>query len=197
MRVIRFIVSVLLVFILVSGMSISIFAQVTPDLSGLTDEEKAKIVIEAQKLKNNRNILDVNSAQKVNEWIDVGKNLGLALTSTAKELGIAMDSFLESRTGHIATYVILWKLLWKDVIGVVIGFLILLIFIPIWVYSYRRMCIFKAKEIIYPSDQAALNNIKQTVKYTYYDTGDCDGTRIMMWLTFICVIIGVFLIMFA
>jgi hypothetical protein len=180
----KFLLVFMSVVLLFSFMAVPVLAGINPDLSDLTDEEKAKIVLEAKKLKDERSPLskvDIQSTpQKVNEWIDVGKNLGVALMSTAKELGVAMDTFLSSKTGQMATYVILWKLLWKDVLGVIVGGLMLLSFNPMWFYFYRRMCIVKSKTVTYPTEKGA----KKEKKWEYYTPGSCDGTRALMWCMF-------------
>ena len=51
----------------------------------------------------------------------MGKNIGLAVAATAKELGVASDTFLQSTTGKITVVLIVWKVMGEDILGVLGG----------------------------------------------------------------------------
>lgn len=82
--------------------------------------------------------------EKVNAWAESGKNIGVAIGSAAKELGLAADSFMKTDTGRIAMVVILWKVMGKESIQIVGGFLFFFVAAGIWVHIYRRTCLIKS-----------------------------------------------------
>ena len=111
-------------------------AQVIINTSGLTDEQKAQLVVQAEAMKKNQTIESLNP-EKLNEWVTLGKNIGLAITATAKELGVAADSFLNSTTGKITVGLIVWHYAGKDIINLVGGTIAWIILTSIVIWSFR------------------------------------------------------------
>ena len=99
-------------------------AQSSVSTKGLTDEQKAQLALQAAQM-NAQNEQEQSTIlpstldpKELNEWVDLGKNIGLAVAATAKELGVASDTFLESTTGKITVVLIVWKVMGEDIIGV-------------------------------------------------------------------------------
>lgn len=115
------------------------------DTRGLTEEQKAQLALQAAQLKNQNEGIGTGisklNPEKLNEWVELGKNAGMAITAMAKELGIAADKFLESNTGKIAAVLIVWKVAGKDILGVVGGTIawIVLANIILWSFRYFHM----------------------------------------------------------
>jgi len=111
---------------------------------GLTEEQKAELALQAAKMKTQNNtpapggiLSEELSPEKLNEWVDLGKNIGMAVAATAKELGVAADEFLQSTTGKITVVLIVWKVMGEDIIGVVGGSIAWLVLANIVLWSFR------------------------------------------------------------
>lgn len=88
-----------------------------------------------------------------NDWVSLGKNAGLAIMAVAKEIGVAGDKILESNTGKIAVVLIAAKVMdvkTDTVSGIVAkvtsfatGMGLLAIFLPLWGWYFRHLCIVK------------------------------------------------------
>jgi len=114
--------------------------------NGLTEEQKAQLALQAAQMKNSNDapgsmLSDELNPERLNEWVDLGKNIGLAVTATAKELGVAADEFLNSTTGKITIVLIVWRVMGEDILGVVGGTIawIILINIILWSFKYFHM----------------------------------------------------------
>ena len=110
--------------------------------SGLSEEQKAQLALQAAQMKTqNEKGSPANTSQfspeKLNEWVELGKNAGLAVAAMAKELGVASDKFLESNTGKIAAVLIIWKIVGKDLIGVIGGTIAWFVLVNIILWSFR------------------------------------------------------------
>lgn len=93
----------------------------------LTEAQKHQLEELAAKLKvenatNKANGIDpLTSAKKVDEWVGVGEHVGKALGGAAKELGIAINDFMQSPAGKLVVVVILFKLFGSLVVHVLGG----------------------------------------------------------------------------
>lgn len=155
-------------------------ASVDINTSGLTDEQKAQLAVQIAEMQKK----EIPTTERINQWVDLGKNVGVALAATAKEIGMASDQFLQSNTGKITVALIIWKVIGKDLIRSIVGIGILIAFISLWVHFFRRMCIFKAVLIEYPQDK-----FKKIKHFEYYTEGDCDGTRVFMFLVLVVIVL--------
>ncbi len=126
--------------------SLPAFAEVNVNIEGLTEAQKAQLVLQAEQMKKEaqkpqqsfgEKITEVANPQKVSEWVDLGKNMGLAIAAVAKELGVATDEFLKSNTGKIAITLIAWKVIGKDVLHIVGGTTAWFVLASIIVWSFR------------------------------------------------------------
>lgn len=176
---------------LVFMLSAPAFGQINRvDLSGLTEAQKADLVKQAEHMK--KEVAQKASTETVNEWVSVGTNLALAITTVARDLGIAADRFTESTTGKITVAAILWIMLGKDIIQLVIGLLLFCVGLPLWVYFFRKLCIVKNR-IITPIQ----GQWRSRKEITYYEQGEVDETRWVMLILLVISIIGIILVIFA
>lgn len=58
----------------------------------------------------------VPSAEKVNQWVDVGKNIGSGLAGAAKEVGVAVNDFATTPVGILTTMLIVWHMIGSTLI---------------------------------------------------------------------------------
>lgn len=145
------------------------------NLSGLTEAQKAELVQKAEEMKVPKEGVSV---QKVNEWVDLGKNVAIAFTSAAKELGIAADAFLNSNTGKLTAALIIWKVLGQDVLHFIVGGAFLVVLIPMWAYYFRRLCVVRTVKITYPEKGKGIRKIKEFE----YMNGDDSTVQVLRWV---------------
>jgi hypothetical protein len=155
------------------------FAEVSVNTQGLTDVQKAELVKQADAMKQ---AATVSSPEKAAQWVDVGKNAGLAFASFAKEVGVAGDKFIESTTGKLVFGAIAFKMIGGPLIHFGAGFLVLAIGVPIWVWSYRLQ--YKYKTIF----------DKETGKKISEELNEVDGEKQMMYFLTGAAIVGVALV---
>lgn len=116
------------------------------DWDALTDEQRAQLVLEAEKMKA-QNIpsvvseLENFSPERINEWVQLGQNIALAFTTVAKELGVTADEFLKTNTGKITIALIVWQVMGADMLGFLGGAIwwIVLANIILWSFRYFHM----------------------------------------------------------
>ena len=172
-----------LVFCLVVGlvMNASLVFAIDVDTSGLTEVQKAQLVLKAEELKKlavqeAKPIVDLEEADK---WVNLGKDIATVVTTTAGELGIAADKFLESTTGKMTMFFVFWKIAGKDVLGFIVGTGLLTVLLPTWFWSFRRMCVIESVEVKEPE-----KGFKSLREYRYQD-GSKDsviGMRVVMFV---------------
>jgi hypothetical protein len=66
---------------------------------------------------------------EASEWAEIGSNIGSAMVSAAKELGVAANEFSQTGIGKITTVIIAYKIIGNDILGVIIGTGILIGFV--------------------------------------------------------------------
>lgn len=113
---------------------------------GLTTAQQAELTIQAEKMKEQVNapVAEVqkvtSNVQAVSQWAEAGKSLAVGLGAGAKEIGVAVNEFADTRVGRITTYIIIWKLMGRELFGLFMGFTILFVLIPIvWKISRSLM----------------------------------------------------------
>ena len=168
------------------------------DTRGLSEEQKAQLALQAAQMKkqndNPVNSLSENlNPEKLNQWVDLGKNIGMAVAATAKELGVASDEFLKSNTGKITVALIVWHVMGKDIVGVIGGTIawIVLATIILWSFHYFHM----TKKVV-----TKLENKEVDVKYVPRYTFSGDEAKVgSVWahsLAFIVVTLACSLVIF-
>ncbi len=176
-------------FCFLSGESFA-FAAVSLDTSGLTEAQKAELVLKAEELKKQavedaKDKIAKVDVDEANKWVDLGRNIATTITTTAGELGIAADKFLDSTSGKITLLLIFWHVAGRDFVGLVVGIPLLIVLICVWVWSFRRMCIIKSV-----TEKEPEKGFKKNIVYEYYSSGDksVNNTRVWMFCLLIAII---------
>lgn len=159
------------------------------DVGGLTKEQEAQIQLQIEQIKKEGQ--SKATVETANEWVDFGKNVALAFTTVAKDLGVAADSFLQSTTGKVTLVLIVWKVAGKDIIGVIIGVIMMIAFTTMWVYFFRRLCI--VKRVVIKTPETGYKKVKEE---QYYDEDEVMGTRMMMLLVLITEVAASLIVIF-
>lgn len=166
----RFAISVVLVLCF-SG---PVIADGLLNIEGLSIQQQEEIKKNVERMKGKI------TPDTINEYATLGTAIGKAISTTAQELGIAVNEFSSTPVGKISIGIIAWKLIGQDVIQIVVGAIMLIGGIAYWVRFFNKMCLIK--EIHYTDGK------KTSIEH--YTEGDCDITRCVMLL----VLFGIILI---
>lgn len=176
----------------VLALPISAFAKIdSVDLRGLSEEQKAQLVQQAEQMKQqsgtNETIIEkVSNPENLNKWVEVGKGMGIAIAEVAQHVGMAADKFLESSAGKITLALIIWKVIGTDLVHVFGGIAFMLVFIPMWFYFFKRICLVKSIRYLKPTD-----GYKTIKEYEFCPSDDdyVNGTRAIMLLVLALIVV--------
>jgi len=108
-----------------------------PGWTKLTAEQKAQFNLDVAKKAAEKAAVPVK-AQDLEEWVNLGKSIGVGFASTAEELGMGVDKLMNTTTGKIAMFLIVWNYVGDQFIGIVGGILWFMIMLPAWMYYFKR-----------------------------------------------------------
>lgn len=150
----------------------------------LTDEQRAAVALVAQQ-KAAEPVSAAPTVSKVKEWVDIGGAIGAGLASSAKELGIAANTFAQTPVGKFTVVMIAWHFIGAQLIHVGIGLLWLITMIPLWVFLYKRMQ-FNVTVKYYNKGEGP-NGARKIVERTVNRVA--DGTELMYWVLLAAIIL--------
>lgn len=109
------------------------------DLRGLSQEQIAELQLQAAKMKSPENV-SATVRQEATAWAELGANIGTAMVSAARELGVAANEFSQTSLGKVVTLIIVYKVIGKDILGVAVGSFILLFGfgVVLWLLMTKR-----------------------------------------------------------
>ena len=161
------------------------------NVDGLTDEQQAEIQLQIARTKaENRNTnttLPKITKSQVKEYVVLGESIAKALGACAKEMGVAVNDFANSKVGILATVLIIWNLAGESIMGFIVGISLFVIGTSIWLYIFRKICV--VESITYHE-----NGKKKEV--THYTPSRVDGVRGFMFFAIFLLIIICCMIMF-
>jgi hypothetical protein len=110
------------------------------DVSTLTPEQIQKINQQVSEMSNNPMSVSATVRKEAAAWGDLGANMGKALVSAAREVGVASNEFASTSLGKVVVAIVTYKIVGKDILGVVFGTLTLLFgwSVAIWLLTTRR-----------------------------------------------------------
>jgi len=113
--------------------------------SGLTETQKAEILLAAEKLaEKNKAVKVPTSAKEIQEWVAVGTAVGQGLAATAATLGVEVNKFADTTVGMLTMGMIIWNYIGGDIMQAFFGIVWLMVMIPMWFYMYRRAFVIKS-----------------------------------------------------
>ncbi len=74
------------------------------------------------------------------KWVGLGKEVGVAVDSSLSAITNQADHFSQTGVGKITIALVIWKVLGDQAVHILAGGVEFLIFLPIWVWSYRKFC---------------------------------------------------------
>lgn len=132
-----FIISFALVLMVMFG---SVAHAVQLDMNGLSEAAQAELALNAAKLRKaaleTPVIPDVVEMEK---YVSVGEQIGKALATTAKELGIEVNNFATTPVGMIAIFLIVWHFFGTMMVHLAFGAGWFMTMIPAWIYFFKRL----------------------------------------------------------
>lgn len=79
--------------------------------------------------------------QEIHNWVGIGKEVGEAVNSSLQAITTQSNNFAQTGVGRLTVAIVIWKVIGDQVVHIFGGIVELLIFLPIWIWSYRRMCL--------------------------------------------------------
>lgn len=107
----------------------------------LAAQEKTYSVPESQLTQDQlKKLKGTDIKENVHAWAGVGKEVGEAVNSSLQAITVQTNSFAQTGVGKITVALVVWKVLGDQLVHMLGGLVELVIFIPIWLWSYRRTC---------------------------------------------------------
>lgn len=160
---------------------------------GLTEEQVLKLEQTAIQMKIDETRNPQDTAKDVTEWVSIGEKLGKGLVSCAKEMGVEVNSFVQTPVGKIAAYIIIWKLVGRDIVHYGFGSVFLAVGLILWIHFFRRLCVYD--NVSYGEKLGKLGLRHKIIQYR--GEGEVDGTRVLMLFVLIGLIITSISIIFS
>lgn len=79
--------------------------------------------------------------QEVHGWVGIGKEVGEAVNGSLEAITHNANDFAHTGVGKVTMALVIWKVLGDQAVHIIAGFLILVIGLPLWIWSYRRTCL--------------------------------------------------------
>lgn len=122
--------------------SVQAFATVEIDTRGLSDAQKAQLVLEADKLRQSQDSAVTDavknaSPEDVSKWSQMGKAVAETIGATAKELSISVNEFAKTDVGKMTMFLIVYKMVGASVVTF-ISHIVGAIILSILLIHYRR-----------------------------------------------------------
>lgn len=104
------------------------------DISKLSQEQKSQILSQVAELEKSPVNISESVRKEASAWGEMGTNMGKAVVSAAKEVGVAANEFSQTSLGKVVVTLAVYKIAGKDIMGVLFGSLILVVFLGISLY---------------------------------------------------------------
>lgn len=96
----------------------------------LTEQQKAALTVKQT----------TATIEQAHGWVGLGKEVGEAVNSSLGAITTQADNFSKTGVGKLTVALVVWKVLGDQAFHFVGGLIELLVFLPIFLWSYRRMC---------------------------------------------------------
>lgn len=107
-------------------------------LAGTALAQEEMVSIPKSKLtEQQKNEMRVGNAQS---WVGMGKEIGDAVNSSLQAITTQSNNFAQTPVGKLTVCLVIWKVVGDQAVHILGGVVILVLCVPIWLWSYRRMC---------------------------------------------------------
>ncbi len=118
--------------------SLSAMAAIDVDTRGLSDTQKAELVKMAESMKTTPVAKAADTVEAVDKWVNVGERIGKMMGGAAKEVGVAVNQFIDTPVGKMTAAIIVWNYMGGMVVHVISGWVFLLLSWSMLVWFIRR-----------------------------------------------------------
>lgn len=124
--------------VLKAALTLALWLVLTTSLGA---QEKTYSVPESQLTQDQlKKLKDVDIPGNVHAWAGVGKEVGEAVNNSLQAITVQTNNFAQTGVGKVTIALVVWKVLGDQLVHMLGGLIELVIFIPIWLWSYRRTC---------------------------------------------------------
>ena len=74
----------------------------------------------------------------IGEWVDIGERIGKMLGGAAREVGVAVNDFVDTPVGKMTMVLIVWNYMGSMIVHVFGGLLVMVLGLSIILYMYKR-----------------------------------------------------------
>lgn len=117
-----------LIALMIWAVSLTATAQISTE--GLTPEQVKQLQEQVAQLKTQPANISATVRQEAEAWGELGANMGRAMVSAAREVGVAANEFSQTTLGKITVAIIVYKIVGQDILQILSGFLLLMICLP-------------------------------------------------------------------
>lgn len=193
----------ILIGLMLSLCSTIAFAEVSSadlgEFNNLTAAQKAEVLtLMAQKKEINtikaKTVLpEIKTSAQVQEWVDVGKSIGVGLAAVGNELGIAADKLAGTTIGQVAIIALVVHFFGEATWHIMLGIVWFIVFLPMWFRYFNRMCLIKD---VTTTTTGGTDTTKATTKtVTTYDKEATDMKALFLVMLVIGIAFGFFVLM--
>jgi len=136
-------------------------------ISGLTDVQIVQLKQACVELQAKAAAAPPVTAENIEEYANIGKKYGIALSEVAKSVGTTVNELAQTPVGIFMLIVVGWKTLGHDLLGVFGGIVWFSVMIPTWILFFRRMVFkdIKTTDMFDPTTSKLVKRIKDPIKY--------------------------------
>lgn len=109
------------------------------------DKEDEKVTIPKSMLTQDQinKLNSQNIKEDVHSWVGVGHEVGTAVNESLAAITTQANNFAHTGVGKVTVALVVWKVIGEQAVHLVFGLLEIVLFLPIFLWSYRRMCMDK------------------------------------------------------
>lgn len=152
-------------------------------VDGLSEQQRAEMALKIAKMKSVPESVTVDQMER---YAAIGIQYGKAIGAAAKELGIAVNDFMDTPAGVLAAVLIVWHIAGETLLGVVGGALWFTTMIPLWVWFFHKLVLRnRAGEITYNEKGKIESKVFDPILWHKSSTGGMAFVMAVI-LVFIC-----------
>jgi hypothetical protein len=121
------------------------------------------------------------------KWVGLGKEVGDAVNGSLQAVTDQTAKFADTKVGKVTMALVIWKVVGDEFSGYLLGLLWLIVFLPLWVWSYRKT----TQRVVRESE--IIEGNKRTITYkpiSYESEGDRQASQWVHLLVLAALIIA-------
>lgn len=97
-----------------------------------------KNLLTQQQLEQIKQVQLQEKAQAYGKWVGVGHELGVAINESLSAVTTQANNFAQTPVGKLTAFLVVWKVIGREAMGFFIGISIVIVALPLWIWSYRK-----------------------------------------------------------